>query len=152
MSYFAVSLSSHDDAAFPSRQRNYMLESHRKDQLIEWMKGMLYHSFVLNATSTYADTMSYFEELINEYRINPSKSRLNSYVPSLSTFHTGLELRRAFELYNEKYRITARKHIPPSFNEIRHILNLAQVMSIGTSLSILTFDGDQTLYVSFNPF
>jgi len=31
-----------------SRRRNYMLVPHRRDGLIEWMKTMLMHSFVLN--------------------------------------------------------------------------------------------------------
>lgn len=33
----------------------------------------------------------------------------------------------------------------PTFNEIRHILNLAQVLGLD-SLKLMTFDGDQTLY------
>ena len=43
-------------------------------------------------------------------------------------FHTPLPLRAAFTIYNEKHRLTKRKHIQISFNEIRHILNLAQIM------------------------
>ena len=33
----------------PSSQRNYVLSSLRKDSLIEFMKDMLNHSFVLDA-------------------------------------------------------------------------------------------------------
>lgn len=170
-----------DTTAFSSRRRNYMLTSHRKDQLIEWMKGMLSHSFVLNATMTYFDTMTYFEDLIEEYRLSCStdplgtrsvfshsrchkdhthdilhmitiddiyhyRARLKQYVPSVSVFHTPLPLRQAFEKYDAKYNITKRRHVPPSFNEIRHILNLAQVMALGKTLEFISFDGDQTLY------
>ena len=49
-------------------------------------------------------------------------------------------------MYNEKYAITARCHVAPTFNEIRHILNLGQLMAIGTDLKFISFDGDQTLY------
>jgi hypothetical protein len=53
---------------FSSRRRNHLLSSHRKDELIEWLKSLLGHSFVLDATGTYADTMSHFEELVEEHR------------------------------------------------------------------------------------
>jgi len=114
------------------------------------MKQMLTHSFVLNALdSTGADTFSHFEMLIEEHRamsnenndpstlsvssinILPTKpSRLQQLVPTVGTFHTRLPLRRAFEAYNAKYGITARKHVCISFNEIRHICNLAQIMAL----------------------
>lgn len=34
-------------------RRNYIPTSHRRDGLIEWMKEMLVHSFVLNNTDSY---------------------------------------------------------------------------------------------------
>lgn len=49
-------------------RRNHMLSSHRKDDLIEWLKNLLKHSFVLDAKGSYADTMSHFEELVEEHR------------------------------------------------------------------------------------
>ncbi|EED92089.1 predicted protein, partial [Thalassiosira pseudonana CCMP1335] len=57
-------------------------------------------------------------------------SRLKQLVPSVGTFYTRLPLRRAFEAYNAKYGITKRRHICISFNEIRHILNLAQIIAM----------------------
>jgi IMP and pyridine-specific 5'-nucleotidase len=36
--------------------------------------------------------------------------------------------------------------VPPSFNEVRHTLNLAQVMASASELEMICFDGDQTLY------
>lgn len=127
-----------------------MLSSLRKDQLIEWMKDMLNHSFVLDARETYQGTMKYFETLIDEHRRahenNEVRSRLKEYVPSVGRFLTPLPLSQAFALYDSKYSISKRRFISPSFNEIRHILNLAQVMAIGPNLQLITFDGDQTLY------
>ncbi|KAL7532854.1 hypothetical protein ACHAXR_004896 [Thalassiosira sp. AJA248-18] len=154
--------------SFSSRRRNYLLTPHRRDGLIECMKGMLMHSFVLDALDTTgADTFSHFEMLIDEHRnmtnqllddinsnpnnmlnvssssisasMNPSQpnlgnvivpSRLKQLVPSVGTFWTRLPLRKAFEAYNAKYGITKRRYICISFNEIRHILNLAQIIAL----------------------
>mmetsp|Transcript_21202 Transcript_21202/g.38388 ORF Transcript_21202/g.38388 Transcript_21202/m.38388 type:complete len:596 (-) Transcript_21202:88-1875(-) len=146
--------------SFSSRRRNYLLTPHRRDGLIEVMKSMLTHSFVLDALDTTgADTFSHFEMLIDEHRkmtnqlleeihSNPSiqmsvsssasqpipnmivPSRLKQLVPSVGTFYTRLPLRKAFEAYNAKYGITKRRYICISFNEIRHILNLAQIIAM----------------------
>jgi IMP and pyridine-specific 5'-nucleotidase len=103
------------------------------------MKSMLMHSFVLDALETTgADTFSHFEVLIDEHiRRNRTDdtsprttSRLQQLVPTVGVFHTRLPLRRAFEEYNRKHKLTKRKHITISFNEIRHILNLAQIMAL----------------------
>jgi len=123
--------------SFSSRRRNYLLTPHRRDGLIEWMKRMLMHSFVLDALETTgADTFSHFEMLIDEHRQwngddgDAKPSRLKQLVPTVGKFHTHLPLRRAFEAYNAKYGLTKRKHICISFNELRHILNLAQIMAL----------------------
>lgn len=129
-----------------SSRRNYMLSSHRRDGLIEWMKEMLHHSFALDAKESYFGTMTFFEQLIEEHRTKPEKSRLLQLVPTVGIFHTSLPMLRAFRIYDTKYSITQRRHIAPTFNEIRHILNLAQIIAIGESLKLITFDGDQTLY------
>lgn len=90
--------------------------------------------------------MMYFEELIIEYLELQDKSRLKQFVPSISKIHTMLPLSLAFQYYDAKYSISKRRFISPSFNELRHILNLSQVMAIGKNLKLITFDGDQTLY------
>jgi len=150
--------------SFSSRRRNYFLIPHRRDGLIEWMKSMLMHSFVLDALATTGpDTFSHFEELINEHRemcvaasatdtngeeennqsnngrggsgsscflVEPRQSRLKKVVPTVGIFHTPLPLRKAYEAYNTKYRLDKRRHLSISFNEIRHIMNLAQIMAM----------------------
>jgi hypothetical protein len=94
------------------------------------MKSMLQHSFVLDALeATAADTFSHFETLIEEHRSmaaaaenstgnNRINSRLKRLVPTIGEFHTHLPLRKAFEVYNEKHKLTKRKHIQISFNEV----------------------------------
>ena len=95
---------------------------------------MLNHSFVLDCLDTTgADTFSHFEMLIEEHRSHNESlgpSRLKQLVPTVGTFHTHLPLRKAFVAYNKKYALTKRKFITISFNELRHILNLAQIMAL----------------------
>ena len=85
--------------------------------------------------NTAADTFSHFEVLIEEHRKaeasnDPNPSRLKQLVPTIGSFHTNLPLREAFLFYNSKHRLTNRKHIQISFNECRHILNMAQIMAL----------------------
>jgi IMP and pyridine-specific 5'-nucleotidase len=141
-----MSVCHYDASLFSSRRRNHMLSSHRKDGLIEWLKELLRHSFVLDAAGTYADTFSHFEDLVEEHLKNPERSQLKQHVPSIGQFHTALPMRKAYQIYDDKYAISQRRHLPPTFNEIRHILNLAQAVALAKSLSLLSFDGDQTLY------
>lgn len=136
----------HDPNQGHDSKRNISLASDRRDNLVDWMLDMLYHSFVLNAKGSYVGTMLYFEELILEYREKRKTSRLFQYVPNLAPFFTPLPLSRAFEVYDDKYSISSRNFVAPSFNEMRHILNLAQIMAIGKTLKLISFDGDQTLY------
>ena len=141
-----MSVCHYDASIFSSRRRNHMLTSHRRDGLIEWLKELLRHSFVLDAAGTYADTFSYFEQLVEEHIRNPARSQLRQYVPSVGVFHTNLPMRQAYQVYDDKYAVSQRRHLPPTFNEIRHILNLAQVIALAQTLSLISFDGDQTLY------
>ncbi|KAJ1822408.1 IMP 5'-nucleotidase [Coemansia sp. RSA 2599] len=158
---------------------NYHLRAHKRDNLIEFIKGMLLTPFVLHAqpqpltheeqeakhlslrrrseeaqeanAHRYAEIFGDIEDLIDEHREFtkqgiPSYSRLAKLVPSIGVFFTPLPLQHAFRRINRRDRISARKHVPPSFNDIRRILNLAQVMAIAPTLQLVTFDGDMTLY------
>ena len=61
----AINTSAGSNPAIDSK-RNFWLGSVRKDNLIEFMKEMLHHSFVLNSQDSYMGTMKYFEELVQE--------------------------------------------------------------------------------------
>ncbi|EHL00708.1 putative IMP-specific 5'-nucleotidase 1 [Glarea lozoyensis 74030] len=54
----------------------------------------------------------------------------------------------AFEYQDKKRFISSRRFVPPSFNDVRLILNTAQLMGLTAtgSLDLATFDGDVTLY------
>lgn len=71
-------------------------------------------------------------------------------MPSIGTFFTLLPLRDAFVYQDQVRHISSRRFVAPSFNDVRVILNTAQVMSLSTRMSgalgLVTFDGDVTLY------
>ncbi|RKP37910.1 IMP-specific 5'-nucleotidase family protein [Dimargaris cristalligena] len=99
----------------------------------------------------YAEIMADVEALITEHIEMQEKglekySRLRRLVPTVGTFFTPLPLREAFLYANAKYAISSRKYVPPSFNDIRRILNTAQARSSGSLVRLITFDGDMTLY------
>lgn len=76
------------------------------------------------------------------------QSKLKLLVPSIGTFFTRLPLAEAFKYQDRKRFISSRRFVPPSFNDIRLILNTAQIIGLTTSgpLELATFDGDVTLY------
>ena len=53
-------------------------------------------------------------------------------------------------MYQDRQRrISSRRFVPPSFNDIRLVLNSAQVLGLvrdGGKPKLVTFDGDVTLY------
>ena len=69
-------------------------------------------------------------------------------VPTVGTFFTPLFLRDAFLYQDERRYISSRRFVAPSFNDVRIILNTAQVLALVRQgpLKLVTFDGDVTLY------
>ncbi|KAF2398346.1 IMP-specific 5'-nucleotidase 1 [Trichodelitschia bisporula] len=149
------------------------LKTHRRDQLIEWIKGLLAVPFVLHSQPTaifeplrepaentalaaqrrYVEIMRDVEELINDHIAHQragthDRSKLKLLVPSVGIFFTPLLLHDAFIYQDTRRFISWRRFVAPSFNDIRLILNTAQVMSLVRSgpLDLVTFDGDVTLY------
>ena len=93
------------------------------------------------------------EDLINDHIAHQrdgthQRSKLKLLVPSVGVFFTPLLLEQAFEYQDQQRRISSRRFVPPSFNDIRIILNSAQILSLVRSgpLQLVTFDGDVTLY------
>lgn len=76
------------------------------------------------------------------------RSKLKFLVPSVSIFFTPLLLEKAFFYQDSRRKISSRRFVAPSFNDIRLTLNSAQVMSLieNGPLQLVTFDGDVTLY------
>lgn len=169
-----------------SRYRvEYALKSHRRDEFIEWIKGLLAVPFVLhsdaenyledialestldvedeqlerNCQARYLDVFHDVEKLVDntiyldnlQYdEFHVSRSRLRLLVPSLGRFFTRLPLKEAFLIEDKKRLISRRRLVSPSFNDVRSILNTAQLIALTSDallrLKLITFDGDVTLY------
>ena len=78
----------------------------------------------------------------------PLPSKLKLLVPSVGPFFTRLPLEAAFKYQDSKRSISSRRFVSPSFNDVRLVLNSAQIMAVTTygTLQLATFDGDVTLY------
>ncbi|KAI0130562.1 imp-specific 5'-nucleotidase-like protein [Xylariales sp. AK1849] len=151
----------------------YALKTHRRDQFIEWIKGLLAVPFVLYSQPTgvfetnsvsftqmseeahrrYAEIMRDVEVMLDDHighqrEANPFPSKLKLLVPSIGLFFTRLPLEAAFKYQDHKRFISSRRFVSPSFNDVRLILNSAQIMAVTTygTLQLATFDGDVTLY------
>ncbi|KAJ3313729.1 IMP 5'-nucleotidase [Boothiomyces sp. JEL0838] len=144
----------------------YQLRAHKRDRFIEFIKSLLLTPFILSTkpkeqqdrnTPRYLEILGCIEELVEDH-INciqmgkPDSARLNRLVPSLGRFFTKLPLQQAYEYINENRSISTRRFVPPSFNDIRHLLNHAQILEIAKQLKLITFDGDYTLYADGQDF
>ncbi|KAK0268292.1 IMP 5'-nucleotidase [Friedmanniomyces endolithicus] len=107
------------------------------------------------ARARYGEIMHDLELLITDHiacqqapSSSSSPSKLKLLVPSVGLFFTPLPLRNAFAYQDAKRRMSSRRFVAPSFNDVRLTLNTAQVMSLVRSsrLELVTFDGDVTLY------
>ncbi|PWY84825.1 IMP-specific 5-nucleotidase [Aspergillus heteromorphus CBS 117.55] len=142
-------------------------------QLIEWIKGLLAVPFVLHSQPTavyqehsenliavaadthqrYAEIFRDVETLIRDHIKHeqddaPGKSKLKLLVPSVGTFFTTLYLEDAFKYQDQQRFISRRRFVAPSFNDVRLILNSAQLFGLtrSTGVDLVTFDGDVTIY------
>ena len=137
------------DAAFGAPARSLSTyDPSQYDAFIHFIVRLLHHSFVLadSFSSTARGTMQQLDVLVREHIASPASSKLRRLVPSIGSMHTPLAFLEAWESYDTKYHLTARVHVPPSADEVRHILNLAQVFGSSADLAFISFDGDETLY------
>lgn len=108
------------------------------------------------AARRYAEIMRDVEVMIDDHIAlqnddsfpSTPPSKLKLLVPSVGPFFTRLPLEAAFKYQDRKRYISSRRFVSPSFNDVRLILNSAQIMAVTTysSLQLATFDGDVTLY------
>ncbi|KAL9108084.1 MAG: hypothetical protein Q9227_007059 [Pyrenula ochraceoflavens] len=106
-----------------------------------------------------AEVMRDVEGLVRDHiahsnQIQHARSKLRMLVPTIGTFFTPLALEDAFRYQDSLRAISSRRFVPPSFNDVRLILNTAQVLSLVVpsdkgaqkNIDLITFDGDVTLY------
>ncbi|KAK6839503.1 IMP-specific 5-nucleotidase [Apiospora arundinis] len=107
----------------------------------------------------YAEIMRDVEFMLDDHRMPTNQvahqadpralqSKLKLLVPTIGQFFTRLPLEAAFKYQDRKRFISSRRFVSPSFNDVRLILNSAQIMAVTTygTLQLATFDGDVTLY------
>jgi IMP and pyridine-specific 5'-nucleotidase len=106
---------------------------------------MITVSFISSLISKCLSLMSVAVEHQNDGTDGHSKLKL--LVPSIGPFFTRLPLADAFRYQDRKRFISSRRFVPPSFNDVRLILNTAQLMGMTAAgrLDLATFDGDVTL-------
>ncbi|KAJ4412363.1 IMP 5'-nucleotidase [Didymella pomorum] len=105
------------------------------------------------AQRRYAEIMRDVEDIINDHIEHqklgkPDRSKLKLLVPTVANFFTPLALHDAFIFQDQRRSISYRRFVPPSFNDVRLVLNTAQIMSLVRTgpIELVTFDGDVTLY------
>ncbi|KAH6887953.1 IMP-specific 5-nucleotidase [Thelonectria olida] len=151
--------------------RRYHDPSNSPTSFTQWLKGLLAVPFVLysqpngvfgdgpsvtqmaeEAHRRYAEIMRDVELMIEDHITRQSDhhmlpSKLRMLVPTVGPFFTRLPLEAAFKYQDRKRNISSRRFVAPSFNDVRQILNSAQIMAVnGGTLQLATFDGDVTLY------
>ncbi|CCF35723.1 IMP-specific 5'-nucleotidase 1, partial [Colletotrichum higginsianum] len=103
----------------------------------------------------YAEIFRDVEHMIDDHitrqdEANNLPSKLKMLVPSAGPFFTRLPLEAAFNHMDTRRLISSRRYVSPSFNDVRLILNAAQIMAVTAApdspLQLATFDGDVTLY------
>lgn len=84
----------------------------------------------------------------HESKGHPGKSKLKLLVPTVGSFFTPLHIEDAFKYQDRMRSISRRRFVAPSFNDIRLILNSAQLLGLvrTSHVDLVTFDGDVTLY------
>lgn len=145
------------DSMHSTHRVNYQLRAHRRDNFVEFIKSMTTTPFVMYSKGDrkrlfeqYEGVFECLEDLVCEHReavaVNAYRptSRLKELVPQVGRFFTELPLVKAFCVYDGEKALTGRKFVPPSFNDIRHILNIAQVLALTGKLRLITFDGTAT--------
>jgi IMP and pyridine-specific 5'-nucleotidase len=67
--------------------------------------------------------------------------------PPAAAFAHPLKLVDAFQAYDASFHLSRRRHVPPTFAELRHVFNIASVKAaVEGGLQLATFDADGTLY------
>ncbi|KAL3660310.1 hypothetical protein V7S43_014837 [Phytophthora oleae] len=92
------------------------------------------------------EVFRFMSELIAEHVESPERSRLKKFLPNLKKIFLPLDLTRAALEYDASTHFLARRRVPPTFKEVRHILNLATTNAIAGKLKLVTFDADDTIY------
>jgi hypothetical protein len=110
-----------------------------EDELINWFHLQAQKIGMLRATEL-------CERLVNAHNKSPMESELRVICPHIRTMHKQLNIVGALKELDDKTHLLNRRHILPTFSEIRQILNLSVVHACAESVNLVTLDADDTLY------
>lgn len=86
------------------------------------------------------------QDLVEQHRAAPADSELRRLLPHMGRLYVPLDLVGALREYDAGSGICARRFVPPSFRELREVLNLATAHAVARDLRLVTLDADDTLY------
>lgn len=100
-----------------------------QDPLIELILEWIIHPENVSSgiSLSVTEVFEMVEKMIYEYHFDQNL-RLVKYLPHPPKFFLPLSLTEALHEYNSKTLLLHRRFIPPTFKEVRHILNLATVL------------------------
>lgn len=90
---------------------------------------------IFKDVETLIDHTRAIDKLNDQDPTRNATSRLRNLVPSLGRFFTSLPLAEAFLLEDGRRAISKRRLVSPSFNDVRMILNTAQIMALSISIT-----------------
>jgi IMP and pyridine-specific 5'-nucleotidase len=119
-----------------------------EDPMIELIRDWIIRPHDLSAglQLSVLEVFQVIQDMIAEHVMDADDSRLRKLLPSINRIFLPLDLVRAVKEYDTRKHLLARKRVPPTFKEVRHILNLATVHAIASKLKLVTFDADDTIY------
>lgn len=102
-----------------------------QDDLIELIREWIIHPAETIPLSV-QEVFQVVEQMIVEQTSNPdcTTNRLLKYLPSPPKFFLPLGLVEALQEYHERTHLLSRRFVPPTFKEVRHILNISVVRAI----------------------
>lgn len=122
------------------RDVELMIDDHSKATTSLFCSGVL-------GDVPYAGRVLTNQTVARQHRDRALPSKLGMLVPTAGPFFTRLPLEAAFKYQDRKRYMSSRRYVAPSFNDVRLVLNSAQIMAVTNgTLQLATFDGDVTLY------
>ena len=121
----------------------------RQDGLFSLVQHILQGVFLSGqGRGAFAAAVQSVETLVSEWREQGLHSKLAFHCPDAGPFHTPLPLAAAVPRVELRHGAwAARRFVAPTLQEVRELLNEAQLMaSVKEGLRLVTFDGDETLY------
>lgn len=120
-----------------------------EDILIDHVRSMVREEVACNSLPQGAAleaAIGVLQRLLDEHHKNGDASELKRVLPALGRIFTRLDVVGALKEYDAGSGICARRFVPPTFRELREVINLATVNGMAPHLRLVTLDADDTIY------